>query len=401
MTRIMFVGLVMDSFLLVNCADAAENDNARAFSTICATINIAQSDIEEAENTPEIKLQDEMKTLKKINMSVSPDSFFNLDFGPKPPENGVSPDWAANHALWKELQEEVTKGTTEISGYKLTRAPASHARKVASQYLNATMKEAQAILQGYEKAATNEKTAKQLLNMALFGEGGVLDKTTEKTFGSTAAIACNPANPGSGVGSGMSLANDLACICDDRGKGLDCTGAGICTATIYNDVATAAASYENLVKRCPTIAHNKLTADGITAAVHAFLTNIKEARKSTQVGNVILGARDIATCDTGGTSGCVKYKQDTGTGELTISWLEKLKEAATGLRNENDRRNRNAQRYREIKALVASATRQYTAAQEGDRTPKASPAAAPSGKNKVPTETDCNKHQSSDKCGDP
>ncbi|SCU68676.1 Trypanosomal VSG domain containing protein, putative [Trypanosoma equiperdum] len=258
------------------------------------------------------------------------------------------------------------------------------------------MKEAQAILNEYEKAATNEKTAKQLLNMALFGEGGSLDKSSPKTFGSTAANACNPANPGSGVGSGKSLANDLACICDDSGQGHDCTGADIGTATAYIRVNAAAASYEALVKKCPLIDHNKLTA-----AIHAFLTNVKEASKTNQAGNVILGAHATDTCTTGDTSGCVKYKQEAGTGKLTLPWLEKIKYAATGLRNENDRRNRNAQRYREIKALVASATRQYAAAQEGDPTPKASPAAAPSGKNKVPTETDCNKHQSSDKCGDP
>nr|AGH61282.1 variant surface glycoprotein 1963 [Trypanosoma brucei] len=384
---------------LPHAVRTAANDNVQAFTALCSMISVAKEQPSLAEATAASAFDTPTSVIGKLNMSVSPDSFYNLEFGPKGPDGKTSPEWTKNHEAWKLYKQAVEKGNEKIGGFDLKRLPSTHARRAAMLELNATLSQLGAIKEQYTAEPT-KPTAEELLKKALYGSTGKLSEANEETFGASATDACNPAS-GAKKGSGMSLASDLLCVCESSDEALGCTGKGIGTATVYSSASSAKAAYEALVKKCPTVKHGKLTASAILAAVASFGAAVKTQGKATQAENIILGINNAANCNSGGADGCVKYKQEADSGKLDIPWLDKLIEAADSISKENRRRQKNQQLLKRAIALADTAILSYVRALGGDPPQKQLAATTQVPQAAKHSEETCNKHQSRDKCTEP
>nr|APD75480.1 variant surface glycoprotein 1125.5391 [Trypanosoma brucei] len=315
----MFRKVVTIIGILASTADkaaGAANDNARAFNALCAVIGIASSPPNVATEDKGDSIPAILDSLRQLNLSVAPESFYKLSFEKKTDESQESQHWKDNRESWEKNKKLIEDGETFIDGIKLLRTKPSHERQVAATIINRTL-ELALEKQKELKPKITAQAVRDLQNKVLYGENGELTAENDKPFPSTGGLACGGGDPTSQKSS-SSLAADLVCLCAKTGgNGEECAGKSEGTID-YTAAAAAKTAYDKLLEKCPKAKGVKFNAAAAAAARTTFIAALKENGKGTQAEANILGAENAKQCNGGGQGLCVYYKDTPANGHTPI-----------------------------------------------------------------------------------
>nr|APD73542.1 variant surface glycoprotein 1125.1316 [Trypanosoma brucei] len=267
-----------------------------------------------------------------------------------------------------QMEEEIKQAVPEESK-RPRRLPQSAHGIAAKKSINATYAVSKKIkdkaVQSLRQEKENVEAANKLLGAAVTGKeafpasfndgGNFLPETADTTlFGSTASKTKNCGGSGSGGGQGdnvgVSLVNDILCLCAISQGGSQKLCANVQAAAeesgiSYNDPRSELqTAFANIMAICPERKAKTTTAelprlletfDSLLGAKHNIATTIVPA------GQYILGYADIHTtgCTVGTSATCVNYmhqlKPKTGTGipwkNKILNAIKKAEEEATGV----------------------------------------------------------------------
>nr|APD73940.1 variant surface glycoprotein 1125.2044 [Trypanosoma brucei] len=376
-------------------AAGAANDNARAFNALCAVIGIASSPPDVATEDKGDSIPAILDSLRQLNLSVAPESFYKLSFEKKTDESQESQHWKDNRESWGKNKKLIDKGDTFTDGIKLLRPKPSHERNVAATIINRTLELALTAAEKL-KPAIPAAAVKDLQNKVLYGESGALTTDNDKPFPSTGALACGDSNPANQK-SGSSLAADLVCLCAKTGgNGEECAGANVGASVQYTNPSAAKTAYDKLLEKCPKAKGVKFNAAAAAAARTTFIAALKDNTKPAHAEANILGSGSNKQCNGGAQGLCVYYKNTPEDGHTPIPWLDALEAAERKVEEAKTNALANEEIYSAVVNLKQTALSAYLRAISGDAPlpVDSAEAAKPSGSqaeecNKLKTKKDC------------
>nr|APD74596.1 variant surface glycoprotein 1125.4062 [Trypanosoma brucei] len=378
---------------------AAVNGNVRAFNTLCSVIHIVKGDPQVAGTNIVTNVDEDIDAIRRLNLSLAEDAMFEADFKETPDDNKKPQEYQENREKWEADKKLIVAGKTDINGIKLKRIGTSHARQVASSVVNRSLKIAENLRKQLQSTATAE-TVRGELNKALYGTKGEESTTPGETYATNGDQGCGNNNP-AGQTPGLSLLSDLVCLCATT-TGNDSTCLGKSGSHLkYNNPTNAKTAAAELLKACPKHGRAAVTAGSLTTAKAMFYAALKDNRGTTQAENVILGSANAAQCNAGASGDCIYYKQPKADGTLEIPWLEKIDAAMDVIKTAAAETNVNAKIAGQVAALRSKALAAYIQETAGDKHSTQianTPTTVPT---QTTAESDCNKHQTSDKCKDP
>nr|AGH60144.1 variant surface glycoprotein 1206 [Trypanosoma brucei] len=380
--------------------DGAANDNAKAFNALCTIIQIIGGTpmLPPAPTTSDLDAL--MTDVRQLNLSASEDTLYDSNFEPNTDDDKKPEEYKANREAWKTAKNLIAKGETEIDGVKLTRPGASHARKVASNILNRTLKTIAALKDKLKTTVTPEDIRSDL-DKALFGKTGKHSNKAGETYANSGANGCGDTNP-AGKSPGMSLYSDLLCLCSvSGGASASCTGSALSAVTYGDGTQTTQAAATAIARKCPKAGHIRVTAGDLRHAKNIFTTALKADKVAAAGDANILGAAASKQCNGGANGNCVYYKATRNDGTLDIQWLEHIDDAIAKFETANAEAAVNNRIAAQAAALKGTALAAYLQALEGDAQKLTTATAIPVLSSTTPSTSDCNKHQSKDKCKEP
>nr|AGH60136.1 variant surface glycoprotein 1198 [Trypanosoma brucei] len=317
----------------------AANDNIKHFATVCELVRLTQTTAPTPAAPPSV--QTDLNEILMLNLTTS-DETWRQRFEGEPTDlawpnveksitdSKTQNDWKNRWKKWLETSRQLKAGAagSRWSDKNKPLAP-GYAQRVAKAHLNklsaaATQLDTEITDLITQQTSTDIDGAKKALKAALCATGPteesphtVCTNPTETPFDKTTSCTANKA--------GLSIGNDLACLC------LDNTG-GACAASLGADKlstnALAANAMKDTLNACPSgtkVDFTNLPA-AIEAALHrtaALLSLDDRADKAT------LGKTGDGNCDTSSKI-CVAYEsyyKNPNSGFESIPWVKELRAA--------------------------------------------------------------------------
>nr|APD74956.1 variant surface glycoprotein 1125.4744 [Trypanosoma brucei] len=394
-TVMFFAALIQ---LTARPAMAAANDNAKAFNALCTIIQIIGGTpmLPPAATTNDLDAL--ITDVRQLNLSVAEDTLYDSNFEANKDDQEKPEEYKQNREAWQKAKNLIAKGEADIDGVKLRRPLKSHARQVASNILNRTLKTI-GVLKTKLKATVTAEQIRTDLDKALFGKTGKHSSTAGETYASSGANGCGDTNP-TGKFPGMSLYSDLLCLCSvTAGNSASCTGQALLSVTYGSGNAATKTAGETLAAKCHKTGQLKITATELRQAKAIFTLALKADKSATAAEANILGAPTAKQCDGGANGNCVYYKPNKQDGTLDIQWLAHINDAIAKFETAETEAAANNRIAAQAAALKGTALAAYLQALEGDAQKLTTP--GPVLTSTTTSTNDCNKYQSSDKCKEP
>nr|AGH61232.1 variant surface glycoprotein 720 [Trypanosoma brucei] len=325
---------------LASQTEATAGDNLKEFGLLCQIVAACGAGIPTTDSEQQPKISDVLETLVAINLSAADDDFFSRNFAETSDHKGET-NYTTYSEQWQKLKANTLKRKIGRNSVELTRLPANSIR------LHVQL-EALAAIEAVQNAAAQlppAKTAAQInadLKGIVYGDGNTEPQASgSKTFGNPGAAACG----GNGAASnkaGISLANDMLCLCggnSNNNAAAGCISTGGTLTTKFNSEANGPNAFRELAGKC----HHKdaqegPTAEHLTSLATTFRHLIGSHAGSEQTKIFHYGKGAQATCTAADEEGCVNYKHQLQTGGSGIPWLVKLQKTIADIRRREIRR---------------------------------------------------------------
>nr|APD74929.1 variant surface glycoprotein 1125.4714 [Trypanosoma brucei] len=329
-------------------AEAAA-ENAKEFAVLCTLYKACEAGSGLKETAAAAAIAPSMRTLVALNLTAADDEFFSRDFTKKPEGGQPDDNYTEYQDTWNDVKEKLKDGTLDIKGVKLTRLPANSQRHSLQQLtLSAIryLKDKINALPTAQGTSDIDKTLKE----AMFGTGQTdVQNSGTKTFGSSAANACG-GNGGSTNNAGISLVNDLTCLCGGGDSAIEgCTHTGdTLTASGIASTSAAATTWGHVKAKCRKRPAISSALQTLASNLEEFRNLIGTKRDEDANGESHYGAGAAATCSGADEVSCINYKKQIDGDKLTIPWVEKITKALSDAKD-------HAQKEAAIQQLILTA----------------------------------------------
>ncbi|SCU70339.1 variant surface glycoprotein (VSG), putative [Trypanosoma equiperdum] len=342
----------------------AANDNAKPFNLMCGILQILTAEPSLPTTEPTENIADDIRQMLQLNLTTAEDSMFDQNFELGEEDSKNNGENKNNRAAWQEAKKLITKGDYKIEGVKLQRPGPSHARAVANQVINRTLKVAMGLKSQLKEMPTPADIKKELAKV-LYGETGIEDSAGTSTYGANGNTVCGGGSAASS-GAGKTFMSDLVCLCaQSGGNSPDCTGTAL-SNVVYDTTGNAAQAAGVLKTQCPSTADHKTSGENLRTAKAMFFAALKASATGTATNKNLLGKGDESTCNGQGNGNCVLYKPTSPQGTLEIAWLNRLDGVIQKFETATAAAATNNKIAAQIGALKAAAIGEYLKALAGD-----------------------------------
>nr|APD74156.1 variant surface glycoprotein 1125.2704 [Trypanosoma brucei] len=354
--------IVLDCLTMaaVHHAQAAAGDNAAEFSLLCSLYltcdqGVALTDLDATEAT-----RSAIQSLVAINLTAADNEFYGLDFSKPPPNPPEDANYSEFISTWSDLKRQLTEGTLAVEGTIIARLPNNDLRKHVQATALGLIK---SLKKQIEDIPTAEKAASinAMLKEALYGPGASKAETTAgKTFGSSGPNSCG--NTGdSGNNAGISIANDLTCLCGGGDTALvACTHTG---DTLDNKGMTsdsvAATAFNQVKTKCRVQKKEGPTEAVLAASLASFRNAIGTRHTGNGNRKEHYGKGGGDACSATDAEGCINYKQQMSGNKLEIKWLKAIENALAEINKHRLQQQAIKNLKRHAAAFVETALRAY------------------------------------------
>nr|APD73237.1 variant surface glycoprotein 1125.471 [Trypanosoma brucei] len=396
-TREAIIILIVVLISSIGIGNAAVNDVAEEFNTLCILYQLASKGSEVSDKAYESEWAEVETELLAYNLSLAGDKFYETDFGRELVPDKEEQNYVTYAAKWKAIKEKISGGQPIRGNIKVTRAPQTTLAAAARTVLNETITEAKKL----QVELTDGPAAKDIqaeLSGAIYGKGqSAIDTAGKKTTGDNANEACG--NAGSTpTTAGVSLINDMLCLCgiDSTAQGKQCGGTSLADVA-FSGKGSATTEFAKLTPKCHSLATPDLSGSNLQQALQAWQRQLGRHAESADVARAIYGKPSAANACSGAANGgaCVNYKNTVRNSKPDIAWLTALTKAAAQLGQKTQAREKAKETLLKLKTLVANARNAYLTAQTPLTPSSQSPGhnQAATGKQLQQTKADCAAHK--------
>nr|AGH60105.1 variant surface glycoprotein 1166 [Trypanosoma brucei] len=347
--------------------EGTENEVALEFNALCRILNIAQVSDQITDDDTATAVSANVDLMLTLNMSVSPDSFYDLNFQRAIVEGKESEEYTTYHDKWKSIKENIIKGAKGDLSEVIKRAPKNPFRHLASQAINASLQTAQQLQKSIKTSPTATEIQAELKGV-IFGKDGSDPATGAITFSDTNTNAYGGTGT-PGTTPGISLASDMVCLCGSN-SGTDgteaCAGHGASGGSQHAGSSTATSVFTTLMAHCPKTVQKRPTAAAISSAIANFMTLMGKSTSDSNMKNFVYGKfANNGGCNGANSPTCINYKTRLTTAKHTIPWLLKLESCRDKLSHLEGKKTTNGLILTEVRALTAATRAIYIKALAG------------------------------------
>nr|ARB51395.1 variant surface glycoprotein [Trypanosoma brucei] len=392
-----FASRLVATLLALYTGAEATGENAHAFKALCQAFNAATAPINDADYTGGPNTVTTPDDLLYLLMTSLPAAEFSNATSQSIDNN--TDGWKAKKAALAAKKDDKNKPIYQLAPDGPTKTALAPALKRLYEEAKQLETAAQALHAEVEQATA---AARKAMAEAAYGQPEA--KEVPPTQFADRATTCGGA--AEDTKPGVSIAHDMVCVCSGATAGTNICGDGIGTTTYDNtktssDAADVKELFTALKNKCELQrTYSKASPAAIRAALTAFEQTL--GKKVTDGVGVQLKLGNNAASDCTGTNSettCVNYAGVAPAGNINkINWVAKLDEAADKLAEAASKRP--ALEAAKVEMKQKQTTAWATAALLKLKLPDMPQTTQTAAKEQT-SESDCNRHQTSDKCKDP